>query len=837
MAIINAYTQTEEGWLHDVVDYDGFAWQYITENSNGNNFQVYNGELCRSNEVSRDENIMRRLEDCTVFFTPGVSAAALIAVAVVSAAAVVLLTPKPKALDNVNRQQESPNNSLSRRNNEARINQRIVDICGKVKSIPDVMQPEWARYEDNVEVRTGAYCVARKQVLIEELKDTDTTFEDANQSAGIYYPFKSPNNSAPDVQIGDPINEPVVGVFESSNALDQTLTARNESVIGLLGTGVTIFPTGTIQANAGFSEILSAGDVGTLRDVKVGANLIGETDMPVISSTSNEIVFDITNDPSWAVIPPGGSSLNTSGGVDPRVEKVSETVIGPFTISSIKIDRFIANVYAPSGMYKEDSTGKRSTSVVFRLVYQKLNDNLDPIGPETPVDATISGADPNLKGQTIDVSLGGLTFLKWSLQRITEKDYGFNGTVVDDIKIRSIFGLYGIDRDEFGDITMIQTQRKAIAETLLIKDPEVNCIATELVNKYENGSFSPALTPNTQAFQSLIRLALDDKIGRRQESELDLDLLVDVQQDIEDYFQNAEAGSFNYSFDSTDTTAQETFFTIANAAFSIVWREGRVLKAWFERPQSLPSMVFTHRSKVPDSETWTRNFSNNERKDSVELVYTDDQLYTQETFYIPEDRSGTNPERIEIPGIKGISQATWRAYREFNKIKYSDITVDFTSTAEGRFVKPSRIISVVKGTRVGTYDGYVMAIDGRVLTLSQDVVFTPGDDHSIILKRRDGSVESIGVSDVGEKRKVELDFLPSEPVYVGNDEQKTEFSFGNEARLLGQWIIPQEINPSEKSQVQISGINYADEYYQQDPVQPVKGGFSNGFSNGFANQE
>lgn len=835
MAIINAYTQTEEGWLYEVVDYDGFAWQYITENSNGNNFQVYKGDLCRSNEVSRDETVMRCLEDCTVFFTPGVSSVALIAVAVVSAAAVVLLTPKPKALDNVNRQQESPNNSLSRRNNEARINQRIVDICGKVKSIPDVMQAEWAKYEDNNEVRTGAYCVARKQVQIEELKDGDTLFTDAGQSAGIYYPFKSPNNSAPDVQIGDPINEPIVGVFESSDALDQTIPAINDVAVDTFGTNERLFPNGTLQADIDFTESFNVGESAKLVDMRVSGVFIGPDSMPIIAVSNGSIQFDTTGDSSWSTLPPGGSSLDS--GFVPRVEKTSPTVIGPFTISSVKVDRLIFNAYAASGMYKEDSVGRQGTSVNYTVYYQKLNDNLDPVGPRTPVNGTVSGRDGNIKGDTVDIDLGGLTFLEWSVERITPKDYEFNGTVVDDIKVRSVFGLYSVNRDEFGDITMIQTQRKSIAETILIKDPEVNCIATELVNKYENGSFSPSLTPNTQAFQSLIRLALDDKIGRRQESELDLDLLVDVQQDIEDYFQSSEAGSFNYSFDSTDTTAQETFFTIANAAFSIVWREGRVLKAWFERPQTIPSMVFTHRSKVPSSETWTRNFANNERKDSVELVYTDDQLYTQETFYIPEDRSGTNPERIEIPGIKGVSQATWRAYREFNKLKYSEITVDFTSTAEGRFVKPSRLISVVKGTRVGTYDGYVMAIDGLVLTLSQEVVFTSGDDHSILLKRRDGSVESIPAFDIGEKRKIQLGFLPSEPVYVGNDEQKTQFSFGNEARLLGQWIIPQEINPSEKSQVQISGINYADEYYEQDPVQPVKGSFSNGFSNGFANQE
>ena len=137
-------------------------------------------------------------------------------------------------------------------------------------------------------------------------------------------------------------------------------------------------------------------------------------------------------------------------------------------------------------------------------------------------------------------------------------------------------------------------------------------------------------------------------------------------------------------------------------------------------------MVFTHRSKQANSETWLREFAQAKRKDSIEFKYIDDELYTQETLYFPEDRSGRNPLKVDIPGISGINQATWRMMREYNKLLYQEVSVDFTATEEGRLVVPQRLISVVKGSMVGSYDGNVVAAQGLSVELSQAVSFTPG---------------------------------------------------------------------------------------------------------------
>lgn len=140
---------------------------------------------------------------------------------------------------------------------------------------------------------------------------------------------------------------------------------------------------------------------------------------------------------------------------------------------------------------------------------------------------------------------------------------------------------------------------------------------------------------------------------------------------------------------------------------------------------------------------------------------------------------------------------------------------------------------MVKGSRIAPQDGYIVAVNGLTLTLSQPVTFTPGDDHSIILKKRDGSVQSISVIKGSHDREVIMLSAPEEAIYTGNSALKTEFSFGNEARHNAQKIVVSSIDPGDDRTVKITGYNYDDGFYKYDGVAPHGSGFSDGFSNGF----
>lgn len=847
MAIINFYTKDESSKEYDlkIIDCDCTATWWIIENiKKGDNFAVYEGSLSRDKEISRDFKRVNQAKEVSIFVLP--ASGIEIAYVVAAVFAVVALTVKPVVMSNLNRTQQSPNNSLSDRNNVARPLERIVDLCGTDKMIPDVLSREYSRFVDNIEQRVGYYAVARGDLLIEDIKDGDTLISDTKDgAAGVYGPFKSPNNSTPDIQVGELINEPVYGVTQSPDAVGQTLLADNVNTVKLEGVFFANSLGEIFENNdtVDFTENYQVGDnvniVDVFVDIDDGAGgeggfttyRIGQLTHIITAVEKSKLTFNITGDPSWEVLSTSGNSLNS--GSDPKIEQLEDVLIGPFKMTAFKVNKLLVNINALNGVYRENQNGRSAATVEYIINYQKLDDFGNTVGALIPVTGLLTGRTSIQKGNTTEIDLGGETFVQWSVQRTTKLDFDYNGTVVDEIKIKSVFGLFDIADDHFGNVTTIQTRRTNAFLTTATKTPELNCIATELVQKYEgNGVFATELTPNTQAVQSLIRLALDPFVGRRTESELDLDLLLSLQSENETYFDSIRAGQFNYSFDSTSLSAQETFMAIAKAAFITLWREGRVLKGWFESPQIIPSMVFTHRSKQPNSETWNRKRNTVDSKDSIEFTYTDDIQYQKETLFYPEDRSGKNPERVELTGVKGEDQARWHMMRLFNKNKYQEITVDFGATQEGRFVKPQSLISVVKGSRVYTYDGYIVAVDGLLVTLSQNVVFTPNDGHSIVLKRRDGSTESILVFETEFKNIVKMIELPTETIYTGNDELKTEFSFGNEDRLSAQLMLSQEIAPDGDSYVKIKAINYSSLYYSSDTTQTERA-FDSGFDEGF----
>lgn len=699
--------------------------------------------------------------DFSVIETPGISATALlIAGAVVSivSAVVVFLSmpdtpggignpniPKPVALKNVNRQQESPNNALANRSNVARINERIPDIGGQVNSIPDIIMGNYRKFFDNVEEEISYYCVGRKELVIEEIKDGDTLVSDiTDASAAVYGPFTSPNSGdSPEIQIGPVIDDLISTVRRSVEVGGLILRASNETPAG------------------GFT--------------------------------------------SW------------------------------FSFSTLKVDRFWVNAIAPRGMFKDDGIVKSAAVVDFTTQWQFLNDDRDPVGSISSISGAVSGDDTDQKGTTVEIEMGSRSYVRVRVKRDTLKDFEFEGTVVDEIQWRDLYGSQDVSLTDFGDVTTIHTRRIRNEQSASIATPVLSCLATEKVDKYiGNGAFAGTLTPNTQAMQTLIRMALDPKIGGRDISELDLDQLLQTQADIETYFGEAQAGEFNYTFDSTRITPQEIFYTITNAVFSVPYRIAKVLFVEFEQPQLGPEMVFTHRSKKPGVEIWSRRFNNSTENDGVVFKWQNRETNTQELIFFPVDRSATNPKIYEIPGIANFRQAQWRAWREFQRLRYGRIAVDFTVTAEGRFIRPSRMISVVKGTRVATFDGYIRSVDGLEIELSQAVEFTQGDDHFIILKKRDGDIQSIPVIAGVDNTHIVLLEIPEETIYTANSALKTEFSFGPEARLDGQRILPLTIDPTEKQYVRVTGVNYDERYYTFDILDPLTRAHSTGFSEGFS---
>jgi hypothetical protein len=757
-----------------------------------------------------------------------------------------LIVPKAKDPSTPNQQQESPNNSLTDRNNKPRPYARVYDICGTVQSIPsDIMDGYNSFDANNKELSLNYYYAARSFIdtPANQITDGDTLLSAISGSgAAIYDPFTSPNNSAPRQIVGATFSEGIY-ISSRSNEVDGiTLRAPNELIanvsdtttVSLSGTSGTITDTG---GDAQFDELFKIGDVVTV------------TNLTVSYPTSNVAVLDgtfavqavaetfITMDASsalvqWQRIPGGSAPIIT--GKKPAVapESSSAGFTDWFTVSKVKPQRLLINIVAAGGMYREDEDGKKSTSATAEIQYQLLDANLAPYGPINSVSQTLTDRTADEIGMSIYVNGLPSSAVRVRARRSSNKDFEFEGSINDDIKFRDLYGQVRDLTPHYGDMTTVHTIRRQTQQAAAVKQPQLKMVVTEMLYKYLGGGvFDSVRTPNTQAAQSLIRLLRDPLIGNLTLTAENMDSLLATQAEIEAYFGNPLAGQFCYTFDDSGMTAQDTFDTIAAAIFCTIDRRYNDVRLSFEKPQDGPAMLFTHRSKA-GQETWSRSFNTRDAYDSLEFSYIDPKTNIKETLRLPPE-GGVKTNKIDSKGIRNYQQAYWLAHRARQKDLLRRITVDFSATEEGVYALPTEAIGVVKGSRVATYDGYVIAQSGLTLTLSQEVVFMDGDQHFIQLKKRDGSVESVQVDAGANARQVIMLSTPLEPIYTGNDATKTEFSFGSEARHMAQMIVPATVVPSPDKTVKITGYNYDPDYYLFDNAQPIGGSFSNGFSNGF----
>jgi hypothetical protein len=810
----------------------------------GTPFKIYIGHIGDDTDVTEDFDALQ--EDATFYVVEspggGVVKGIFSLVGKILSPILKLFTPSTQAAAAPNQQGASPNNSLTDRTNKSRPYQRTYDICGTVQCIPNDLMTVYRKYDANGNVIEFGYYDAGRGPLdtpAAGITDGDTRMSEiTGSSAAVYGPFTSPNSGVPQTMVGSPITEGLY-VTASSNEVDGAELKAANDLTANIGDVATVSRVGNVATivdptgDSRFNDYMKVGDAIELIDIKTSSYVLsGIYTVTSISAVDVSFTVDGTVNPWLGIttsVPLLPGDISTTG----PYNKVAVSWSNWFTMDKIKATRVLANFGAQSGMYKDGGNKKSSASVTIRLEYQALDANGSPIGPAYSADGTVSGRSSDQTGVSIVGALPTPSTFRARARRVTDKDLDFEGQVIDDVSFDNLYAQIPDTTPDYGNRTTVHTARRQTPRATSIKAPKLALIVTERLYKYlGNGVFDTVLTNNTQAVQSLIRLLRDPVCGGLNLTVSTMDRLLAVQSEVEAYFGSAQAGQFCYTFDSFDVTMQDIINTVAEAIFCRAYREGSAILLDFDRPRMGPEMVFTHRSKAP-GEKWTRAFNTRDQYDSLKFSYIDPATNTKETITIPAD-GGLKTETYDSKGIRDYKQAYWAAYRRYQRNLLNRVLVEFTAMEEGVFARPGRAISVVKGSRVSPFDGYVVAVDGLTVVLSQNVEFTPGQEHSLVLKRRDGSVQSVGVTPGANSRTVVMTSAPQEAIYTGNEALKTEFSFGSEDRHNAQMMVVSTVEPGSDRTVRITGYNYTDDYYAYDGVAPFGRAFSSGFSNGFS---
>lgn len=440
--------------------------------------------------------------------------------------------------------------------------------------------------------------------------------------------------------------------------------------------------------------------------------------------------------------------------------------LGPYFIPND--NEFVyCNFYADNGLYREYDPNNNGylaqvgLRVEIEITIEKCDSNGVGLGIVEVFTTEIVGSSDNKNavGKTLkcvlDTTKGGPVLI--SAKRVTDKFIG-KGAWVQTVKWRDCYGMAVDTTPHYGAVTTVMTKTYATGNTLAIRERKFNCLVTRKIpyvtgfeGTYPNYTpiYDPALQPTKDAAQIFCALSQSDVFGNRPASELDFYQIFETRQQILDYFQgDTRAMEFCFTFDNTATSYEEAAQSIANAVFATAYRQGSSIKWRADIATQEPVLIFNHRNKIPDSETRTVRFANNNDNDSIQLEWVDPTDDSVQTFYVPEDQSGTAPKKVETIGIRNKTQATWHAYRAYYRLQFQNTVLEFDTTQEAGLLISKDVVLVADNTRAKTQDGEVWGQNVLTLTLSQEVILEPGLSYTIFLQHTDGSVESIPISAV-----------------------------------------------------------------------------------------
>lgn len=603
------------------------------------------------------------------------------------------------------------------------------------------------------------------------------------------------------------------------------------TMFDMFAPGDSVVFSGFAAAGNNDTFVVAAKPAPNVIDVTVGGALVDEINTDI---TVSSLPINFTGTYTVADTTDGGVVLTTSawpGIIPDHTATVLIDGLSDWTpwITLPNADRteVWVNIVAPNGMFK-DNGGKSMAAVAFEIEIEQLSALLAPTGTVETVTSSLSGSVSDERAETVEHATAWTGPARVRGRRTTDYDYGWTGTVQDEIKWADLSSVSPVIKTHFGNKTTIHTVTTATARATAVKSRQINGIGSRLLPIYNGATFSGAfdaqgrhvsgtLAPTSKLVDIIAAVSVDPKIGARDlATEIDMPQIWGVQQALDAW--NVECGQFNYTFDSDNISFEETVVTIANAGFCIAYRQNGKIRLALDRAQTASTALFTHRNKKPNSETITRKFAADSEFDGVEFIYVDPDSNQSETIMLPLDGSYTKPKKFEIAGIRSYEQAWLRANRDYQKIIGQRESIETMTTMDGRSLLPNSRIDVVDNTKFASFDGEVIGQSGLELTLSQDVAFTPALPHSIVLMRRDGSLQSIPATAGSAPNKVILQSLPSEAITTtyGQDGIRTIYSFAADSARGAMAYLVQEIDISNGQYCTVRGINYSPDYYSAD---------------------
>lgn len=350
----------------------------------------------------------------------------------------------------------SPNNSLGKRENSARPQQRIPYILGTIPdAVPDLLTVPYSIFEDHVEVEIAYYCVGVGDHTVLRMRDGDSPISQIEgASVEVYGPGKAPTGGLalhePHTTIGEPIEDDVYNVYQVEAVNGQELRGwsdgtfygsafpQNQDTPLLIswfdngdGTGIISVPytsdateiTDRVQVGDELfvywpAEFVPPGGIGTVPDLStpISSFLPFECEpltVTAIDDTDTDIQYvyltvDIPTgqQSEWALLQTYFEDLQDPGDLFPyegaafphsTVTVMRDMFVGPFFIdfahpAGSADFEIVCNFVAPRGLYSDDGVTTRAMTASIIVTLTPVDAVGTPVGDPEEFQGFLEGS-------------------------------------------------------------------------------------------------------------------------------------------------------------------------------------------------------------------------------------------------------------------------------------------------------------------------------------------------------------------------------------------------------------------------------------------------------------
>ena len=567
-----------------------------------------------------------------------------------------------------------------------------------------------------------------------------------------------------------------------------------------------------METNINFGR-MSADDTGilsaVLTDHDENIDLSGTYTISSVSANDITLVNPASVNPDWLLL----SSLTQQQIADMLGRSItfkgtSENFIGWYYAGNKDTEGMMLNFLAANGIYE----GDRAKQVAIEVHYQQVVDGV-PTGQIYKTGLSMQGKANNRDqvGATVRETLPFTGQFRFRAKRIN--DNGSSANLIDDVVFESAYSFYETKKLAYEHDTTVRLKRLAIGSGT--NASELNLPVTRKLYSYRDGIQSAGRIPTSNFADIIINMALDPFIGRFDISEIDVQSLYEVSDEIEAYFGTPKACEFNYTFDNKNSSYQEMAFAVAEAVFCTARRENGKHFFTFEKETPNSLILFNHRNIKPESLTKTNLFGAPDEYEGIEFKWrdaTDD--YAEAVIKLPHDGLA-NYKTIESNGVTNAIQAHLLAHRAWNKMQFNRKTIEFTAYGEADLVTRNDRIAIVDDVFKMLGSGEVEAQNNTVLTLDNSIDLDEGESYVIHLQLKDGSVDVINIVNQLDENQVELARIPLMPLVIDKVVSAT-YSITKASDQESEAYLIQEKSPSATFESGISAIKYDTRYYSND---------------------